>query len=48
MLSDLTIDLNDQRLTIKFKPKSVAPLAVEEVALSLAAYYLRSDRTAVA
>lgn len=48
MLSDLTIDLNDQRLTIKFKPKSVTPLAVEEVVLSLAAYYLRSDRTAVA
>jgi hypothetical protein len=43
LLMDLTVDLNEQRLVIQFKPNSIAPLAVDEVALSLVGYYLRSD-----
>lgn len=47
-LLDLTVDLNEQRLTIKFKPETVVPLAVDEVALALVGYYLRSDCDSVA
>ena len=43
LLMDLTVDLNEQRLVIQFKPNSITPLAVDEVALSLVGYYLRSD-----
>lgn len=44
LLVDLTVDLDQQRLVIQFKPNSIPPLAVDEVALSLVGYYLRSDR----
>lgn len=43
LLVDLTVYLVEHRLVIQFKTNSTSPLAVEEVALSLAGYYLRSD-----
>lgn len=44
-MSDLTIDMNEQRLTIELKAPSITRLAVDEVALALVGYYLRSDYT---
>lgn len=46
-LKNLTVDLNEQRLVIQFKPCYVSPLPVDEIALSLVGYYLRSGRTRV-
>ena len=41
--SDLTVDMNEQRVTIQFVPPSTTPVARDEIAIALVGYYLRLD-----